>query len=110
VRVSLNEFLTFAVSRTLRESPDLNARLDGQEIKVLEDIHLRVAVATPEGPIVPVIRHADQRSLWDIAQQGARLAEKTHAHKLTLDDVSGGTFTITNLGTYGIEIFTPIVN
>jgi pyruvate/2-oxoglutarate dehydrogenase complex dihydrolipoamide acyltransferase (E2) component len=67
-------------------------------------------VATPEGPIVPVIRHADQRSLWDIAQQGARLAEKTHAHKLTLDDVSGGTFTITNLGTYGIEIFTPIVN
>jgi pyruvate/2-oxoglutarate dehydrogenase complex dihydrolipoamide acyltransferase (E2) component len=50
VRVSLNEFLTFAVSRTLRESPDLNARPDGQEIKVLEGIHLGVAVATPGGP------------------------------------------------------------
>ena len=110
VRVSLNDFLTFAVSRSLREFPDLNARLEGQEIKVLEDIHLGVAVATPEGLIVPVIRHADQRSLWEIAQQSAHLAERAHARKLTLDEVSAGTFTITNLGTYGIEIFTPIVN
>jgi pyruvate dehydrogenase E2 component (dihydrolipoamide acetyltransferase) len=110
VRVSLNDFLTFAVSRTLRAFPDLNARLDGQEIKVLEDIHLGVAVATPEGLIVPVMRHADQRSLWEIAGQSIQLAEKAHARKLSLDEVSGGTFTITNLGTYGIEIFTPIVN
>jgi pyruvate dehydrogenase E2 component (dihydrolipoamide acetyltransferase) len=110
VRVSLNDFLTFAVSRSLREFPDLNARLEEQQIKVFEDIHLGVAVATPEGLIVPVIRHADQRSLWDIAQQSAHLAERAHARKLTLDEVSGGTFTITNLGTYGIEIFTPIVN
>jgi pyruvate dehydrogenase E2 component (dihydrolipoamide acetyltransferase) len=110
VRVSLNDFLTFAVSHTLRAFPDLNARLDGQEIKVLEDIHLGVAVATPEGLIVPVIRHADQCSLWEIAGQSTQLAEKAHARKLSLDEVSGGTFTITNLGTYGIEIFTPIVN
>jgi pyruvate dehydrogenase E2 component (dihydrolipoamide acetyltransferase) len=110
VRVTLNDLLTLAVSHTLREFPDLNARLDGQEIKILEDIHLGVAVAAPEGLIVPVIRHADHRSLWDIAQQSAYLAEKAHARKLTLDDVSGGTFTITNLGTYGVEIFTPIVN
>jgi pyruvate dehydrogenase E2 component (dihydrolipoamide acetyltransferase) len=110
VRVSLNDFLTFAVSRTLREFPDLNARLEEREIKVLEDIHLGVAMAIPEGLIVPVIRHADQRSLWEIAQESARLAAQAHERKLTLDDVSGGTFTITNLGTYGIEIFTPIVN
>jgi pyruvate dehydrogenase E2 component (dihydrolipoamide acetyltransferase) len=110
VRVSLNDFVTFAVSRSLREFSDLNARLEEREIKVLEDIHLGVAVAAPEGLIVPVIRHADQRSLWDIAQQSAHLAEKAHTRQLTLDEVSGGTFTITNLGTYGIEIFTPIVN
>jgi len=110
VRVSLNDILIFAVSRTLREFPDLNARLDGKEIKVLGDIHLGVAVATPEGLIVPVIRHADQRSLWDIARDSAQLADKAQQRRLTLDDVSGGTFTITNLGTYGIEIFTPIVN
>jgi pyruvate dehydrogenase E2 component (dihydrolipoamide acetyltransferase) len=110
VRVSLNDLLTFAVARTLREFPDLNARLEGHEIKVLEDIHLGIAVATPEGLIVPVIHHADQRALGDIAQQSAHLAEKAHARRLTLDEVSGGTFTITNLGTYGIEIFTPIVN
>jgi pyruvate dehydrogenase E2 component (dihydrolipoamide acetyltransferase) len=110
VRISLTDVLTFAVSRTLREFPDLNARLEGQEINVLEDIHLGVAVATPEGLIVPVIRHADQCALADIAQQSAHLAAKAHARTLTLDEVSGGTFTITNLGTYGIEIFTPIVN
>jgi pyruvate dehydrogenase E2 component (dihydrolipoamide acetyltransferase) len=110
VRISLTDVLTFAVSRTLREFPDLNARLEGQEIKILEDIHLGVAVATPEGLIVPVIRHADQRLLGDIAQQSAQLADKAHARKLTLDEVSGGTFTLTNLGSYGIEIFTPLVN
>ena len=110
VRIGLTDVLTFAVSRTLREFPDLNARLEEQEIKVLEDIHLGVAVATPEGLIVPVIRHADQRSLGDIAQQSAHLAAKAQARKLALDEVSGGTFTITNLGAYGIEIFTPLVN
>ncbi|MBI3325514.1 MAG: 2-oxo acid dehydrogenase subunit E2 [Nitrospinae bacterium] len=110
VRVSLSDFLTFAVSRALREFPDLNARLEGQEIKVLEDIHLGVAVAISEGLIVPVIRHADRRSLGEIAQESARLATKAQERKLTLDEVSGGTFTITNLGSYGIEIFTPIVN
>jgi pyruvate dehydrogenase E2 component (dihydrolipoamide acetyltransferase) len=60
--------------------------------------------------IVPVIRHADRRALWEIAQESARLAERAQARALTLDDVSGGTFTLTNLGTYGIDIFTPIVN
>ncbi|HEX9872324.1 MAG TPA: dihydrolipoamide acetyltransferase family protein, partial [Candidatus Tectomicrobia bacterium] len=110
VRVSLTDVLTFAVARTLREFPDLNARLEGQEIKVLEDIHLGVAVATPEGLIVPVIHHADQCSLGDLAQQSAQLAEKAQARRLSLDEVSGGTFTLTNLGSYGIEIFTPLVN
>jgi pyruvate dehydrogenase E2 component (dihydrolipoamide acetyltransferase) len=110
VRVSLNDFLIFAVSRTLREFPHLNARLEGQEIQVLADIHVGIAVATPEGLIVPVIRHADQRALWDIARESAQLSEKAHQRKLTLDEVTGGTFTMTNLGTYGIEIFTPIVN
>jgi pyruvate dehydrogenase E2 component (dihydrolipoamide acetyltransferase) len=110
VRVSLNDFLLFALSRTLREFPDLNARLEDDSIKVLEDIHLGVAVAIPEGLIVPVIRHADRRALWDIAHESARLAERAQARALTLDDVSGGTFTLTNLGTYGIDIFTPIVN
>jgi pyruvate dehydrogenase E2 component (dihydrolipoamide acetyltransferase) len=110
VRISLTDMLTFTVARTLRQFPDLNARLEGQEIKVLEDIHLGVAVATPEGLIVPVIHHADQRSLGDIAQHSAQLAEKAQARKLTLDEVSGGTFTLTNLGSYGIEIFTPLVN
>jgi pyruvate dehydrogenase E2 component (dihydrolipoamide acetyltransferase) len=110
VRVSLNDILTFAVARTLREFPDLNARLDGQEIKVLEDIHVGIAVATTEGLIVPVIRHADQRTLWEIAQESAQLADKAQRRTLTLADVAGGTFTITNLGAYGVEIFTPIVN
>jgi pyruvate dehydrogenase E2 component (dihydrolipoamide acetyltransferase) len=110
VRVSLNDVITFAVSRALPTCPDLNARLEGQEIKVLADIHLGIAVATREGLIVPVIRYADQRSLWDLAKESAALAEKAQQRRLTLDEVTGGTFTITNLGIYGIELFTPIVN
>ncbi len=110
VRVSLNDFLLFAVSRSLRDFPNLNARLEEKVIKVLEDIHLGVAVAIPEGLIVPVIRHTDQRSLWEIARESTRLATRAQERTLTLDDVSGGTFTLTNLGSYGIEIFTPLVN
>ena len=110
VRISLTDMLTFTVARTLRVFPDLNARLEGKEIHVLEDIHLGVAVATPEGLIVPVIRHADQRTLAGIAQQSAQLADKAQARRLSLDEVSGGTFTLTNLGSYGIELFTPLVN
>jgi pyruvate dehydrogenase E2 component (dihydrolipoamide acetyltransferase) len=110
VRVSVADFVTFAVARTLRDLPDLNARLEGQEIHVLDDIHVGIAVATPAGLIVPVIRHADRLSLWQIALHGANLADKTRERRLALDEVLGGTFTITNLGTYGIEIFTPIVN
>lgn len=110
VRVSLADFVAFAVARTLREFPDLNARLEGQEIKVLQDIHLGIAVATRDGLIVPVIRHADRLSLWDIARRSSQLAAKAQERKLALEDVLGGTFTITNLGTYGIEIFTPMVN
>jgi len=110
VRISLTDIIAFAVAQTLRDSLDLNARLENQEIKVLADIHLGIAVATGNGLIVPVIRHADQLPLWELARQSARLAEKAQERKLTLDEVSGGTFTLTNLGTYGIEIFTPMVN
>jgi pyruvate dehydrogenase E2 component (dihydrolipoamide acetyltransferase) len=110
VHITLGDVIAFAVARTLRDFPDLNARLEGQEIKVLADIHLGIAVATHDGLIVPVIRHADQLPLWELARQSAHLAGKTQERKLTLDEVSGGTFTITNLGTYGIEIFTPMVN
>lgn len=110
VHISLTDVIAFAVAQTLRDSPDLNARLENQEIKVLADIHLGIAVAAGNGLIVPVIRHADQLPLWELARQSARLAEKAQERKLTLDEVSGGTFTITNLGTYGIEIFTPMVN
>jgi pyruvate dehydrogenase E2 component (dihydrolipoamide acetyltransferase) len=110
VRISLTDVIAFAVAQTLRDWPDLNARLENLEIKVLADIHLGIAVATGNGLIVPVIRHADQLPLWELARQSARLAEKAQERKLTLDEVSGGTFTITNLGTYGIEIFTPMVN
>jgi pyruvate dehydrogenase E2 component (dihydrolipoamide acetyltransferase) len=110
VRVSLNDFVMLAVARALRDCPDLNARLEGQEIKVLEDIHLGLAVATRDGLIVPVIHHADRLSLWEIARQSASLTDKAQQRKLTLEEVSGGTFTVTNLGTYGIELFTPLVN
>ena len=73
-------------------------------------IHVGLAVALEEGLIVPIIRNTDQKSLKDIAQDARQLAEKARAGKLALEEVSGGTFTVSNLGMYGVDGFTPILN
>ena len=94
----------------LRQHPRLNATLAGDTIRLLPDIHIGLAVALDDGLIVPVIRHADQKSLADLARERVRLAERARANPLTTAEVTAGTFTVTNLGAYDIDAFTPIVN
>ena len=74
------------------------------------DIHVGLAVALDEGLIVPVVRDADKKSLKDIAAEAKTLAERARAGQLKLEEVSGGTFTVSNLGMYGVDAFTPIIN
>jgi pyruvate dehydrogenase E2 component (dihydrolipoamide acetyltransferase) len=88
----------------------MNAFLEGDAINVQGQISVGVAVALDEGLIVPVIHNTDKKSLKEIAQESRSLAEKARAGKLTIEDVSGGTFTVSNLGMFGVDGFTPILN
>jgi pyruvate dehydrogenase E2 component (dihydrolipoamide acetyltransferase) len=110
LRISLNDMITKAVVVALRRQPRLNATLVDQEVRLHDSVHVGLAVNLDEGLIVPVIFNADQKDLGRIAQEGRDLAEKARAGRLQLDEISDGTFTITNLGTTGIELFTPIIN
>jgi pyruvate dehydrogenase E2 component (dihydrolipoamide acetyltransferase) len=110
LRISLNDMITKAVAMALRRQPRLNATLVDQEVHLHDSVNMGIAVNLDEGLIVPVIFNADQKDLGQIAREGRDLAEKTRAGRLQLDEISDGTFTITNLVTTGIELFTPIIN
>ena len=112
VRISLNDLITKAVAVALRRHPRLNATLVDREVQLHENVNVGVAVNLDEGLIVPVVADADCKDLGQIARESRELAEKARAvpMRLSPDEVSNGTFTITNLGTTGIELFTPIIN
>lgn len=110
LHVSYTTIIVETVAKALREHPMLNSTLEGDKIKVFEDINVGVAVATEQGLVVPVIHNADGKSLKEIDTIINDLTEKARNGKLSKEEVSGGTFTITNLGMYGVEFFTPIIN
>lgn len=110
LEVSYTDLIIKAVAVALREHPQLNATLVGEEIRLLPEIHIGIAVALEDGLIVPVIRDADKKSLEEIARETKHLAEAARAGTITVDEVTGSTFTITNLGMYDIDGFTPIIN
>lgn len=108
--ITVNDLILFAVSRTLTEYPDLNALFTEDTICQYRDIHLGFAVDTPRGLIVPVIRNANALSVKGISQETKRLSSTCLEGKVSPDELTGGTFTVTNLGSLGIESFTPILN
>jgi pyruvate dehydrogenase E2 component (dihydrolipoamide acetyltransferase) len=110
IRVSYTDFIVKAVAKALREHPRVNTSLSGERIVIHPQIDIGIAVALDDGLIVPVIRAADRKTLKEVAQEAADLAERARAGKLGVDDVTGGTFSITSLGMYGIDGFTPIIN
>jgi len=107
-----NDLLGLIVARALREFPYMNARLsaDGQAVEWLSAVNLGMAVDTERGLLVPVIRDADQKGLRAFGTEFRALVERAQAGKSLPDDLTGGTFTITNLGMHEIDAFTPIIN
>jgi len=109
-KVSLNDFLIRAIALALRHHPNVNASWGDDAITQHGEVHIGVAVATADGLITPVIRNADQKSVSDIAAEVRALADKAKNRKLKPDEYQHSTFTISNLGAWGIEEFTAIIN
>lgn len=103
-------FFTKAVTETLKSFPDVNAMIDGDEVVYHHYVDIGIAVSTPKGLMVPVIRNAGELSLAQIESAIRDYAEKARNNKLSIDDMSGGTFTITNGGVFGSMLSTPIIN
>jgi len=110
VKLTPTPFLVKAAVEALKAFPDLNASIDGETIVYKKDINVGIAVALDRGLIVPVLKHADDLSLSGIAKAVTDLAERARTKRLTPDEVQGGTFTITNPGSFGSLFGTPIIN
>lgn len=110
-QISYTEMIVKAVASALKMHPLLNSTLtEDEKIIVYENINIGVAVATEQGLVVPVIHNADNKSTEALGVELKEVAEKARAGRLAKEDVTGGTFTITNLGMYGVDVFMPIIN
>jgi pyruvate dehydrogenase E2 component (dihydrolipoamide acetyltransferase) len=110
VTPGITDYLLAASGRAIAQHRYVNAQIVGDGIAELPDVHIGLAVAIPGGLVVPVIRHADNSSLFDIAQQSKRLATAAREGQLRLEDLEGGTFSVTALGMFGVDGFTPVIN
>ena len=110
VSLTYTDLLVKVVANALREHPRLNATLTDEGIHLLQEINIGVAVALEDGLVVPVVRNADKERLSEISAQVRGFAERARGNQLTPSELQGGTFTITNLGNFGIDAFTPIIN
>jgi pyruvate dehydrogenase E2 component (dihydrolipoamide acetyltransferase) len=109
--ISFTALLVKAVAAAIEKRPIVNSTLDNDVIKVWKSINVSVAVAVPDGLVVPVIRDANTKTLTQLSREVRDLAERARRNRLTPDEMSGGTFTITNLGGFGsVDSFTPIIN
>ena len=110
VKVSINDLVIFYAARAARRCPAVNVRLNGDALERMRDVNVGVAVAVEDGLMVPVIRDADEKSIDAISREAKALAEAARAGALGLDALEGGTFTISNLGAYGVDHFSAIIN
>ncbi|WP_337869485.1 dihydrolipoamide acetyltransferase family protein [Meiothermus sp.] len=108
--INLNHLLLFALARTLPNFPELNACLVGDTLYQYQAVHLGFAVDSPRGLLVPVVHHAERLGLLELAQTARRLTEAAQQGRAAPEVLQGGTFSVSNLGPLGIEVFTPILN
>lgn len=109
-KISLNDMVLFAVSRTLLNYPEINANLVDDKFRKFKHANIGLAVDTERGLLVPTLFASEKLSLTDLSAYAKSAAAKAREGKLTPDEMSGGSFTVTNLGSLGIESFTPVVN
>ena len=110
VRLGFMSFFTRACVMALEEIPELNAEIRGTDIVYRRRVHMGIAVGTERGLVVPVVRDAHRMSLGEVEREIGRLASRARDNTLTLDELTGGTFTISNGGVYGSLLSTPILN
>lgn len=109
-KVSVNDVVVAAASRALRKLPQVNASYQGEMVEVKHFVNIGIAIDTPEGLIVPVLHDADKKSLREIARSTKRLARAARERRLLAEEVEGATFTVTNLGMFGVDSFAAIIN
>lgn len=109
-KISVNDLLIFALARTLAEFPDVNACLENDTILRRRSADIALAVSTPGGLITPVIRNADTKDVLQLAEESRELAGKARDNKLTREEITGGSFTLSNLGMFGIDAFDAVIN
>jgi pyruvate dehydrogenase E2 component (dihydrolipoamide acetyltransferase) len=110
VSIGYTDYVIAAVARALREHPMMNAQVTSDGVATLADIHVGLAVALPGGLVVPVVKHADRLALAGLSAETTRLADAARAGKLSLPEMEGGTFSVTALGMFGVDAFTPVIN
>ncbi|MFH1475033.1 MAG: dihydrolipoamide acetyltransferase family protein, partial [Chloroflexota bacterium] len=108
--VTVTDFVLAATARTLAEFPDVNSRTDGISVWPRRRVHLGLAVSLPGGLVVPVVRDADRLSLGELHDRAVALAARAREGTLPVDDMTGGTFTVSNLGMLEVEEFNAIIN
>lgn len=108
--VGYNDIIVLIAARALKEQPIINSRLSSDEIELLGNINIGVAVDTDKGLTVPVIKNADKKGLLEISEEFRTKVEAVKSGRGSVDDLTGGTFTVTNLGMYEVEHFTPVIN
>jgi len=104
------DFVIAAVAQALRQHPQVNSQVDGNDVVLLDQINVGMAVAVPDGLVVPVVHGTDYLGLTEIAQETSRLATAAREKKLSLAEMEGGTFSVTALGMFGVDAFTPVIN
>uniref|UniRef100_A0A667I682 Pyruvate dehydrogenase complex component X n=1 Tax=Lynx canadensis TaxID=61383 RepID=A0A667I682_LYNCA len=110
IKVSVNDFIIKAAAVTLKQMPDVNVSWDGEGPKQLPFIDISVAVATDKGLITPIIKDAAAKGIWEIADSVKALSKKARDGKLLPEEYQGGSFSISNLGMFGIDEFTAVIN
>ena len=109
-KVTYNELLVKACACALGRYPEMNRISESDGHRIMSAVNIGVAVDTPEGLLVPVLKEVQSKGIFQLAEEFARLVEKARSGSLTLDEMSGGTFSISNLGMLGVERFDPIIN
>lgn len=110
LRLSFNDILMKATAFALKQYPNMNISLEGNEIVYHSDINIGMAVAVPDGLVVPVLRNVDEKGLGALTREAKSIGKQAREGKLSPDDMQGSTFTISNLGMYAVDGFTPIIN
>lgn len=108
--VSVTAYVVKAAAKALEDHALLNSSLEGDELRVYGDINVAVAIDTPDGLVAPVMPKTGKKSVLDISREIRDLTDRAMHNRLSILDLTGGTFTVTNLGGYGVDLFAPVIN